>query len=53
MHYIREAVENKEVTLFYVPTNSQFADIFTKNLSHHKFEDGRKALKLKSYSSHS
>ena len=32
-HYIREAVENGEVELFYVPTNIQFADIFTDRKS--------------------
>ena len=45
-HYIREAVENGEVELFYVPTNSQFADIFTKNLGKIKFLEGHNALTL-------
>ena len=45
-HYIREAVENGEVELFYVPTNIQFADIFTKNLGKTKFLEGRNSLTL-------
>ena len=45
-HYIREAVENSEVELFYVPTNIQFADIFTKNLGKTKFLEGRNSLTL-------
>ena len=45
-HYIREAVKNGEVELFYVPTNIQFADIFTKNLGKTKFLEGRNSLTL-------
>jgi hypothetical protein len=45
-YFIREAVEFGEIQLYYVPTDQQFADIFTKNLGKHKFEDGRKALRL-------
>lgn len=45
-HFIREAIEFGDVELFYVPTNVQFADIFTKNLSKVPFEAGRKALGL-------
>ena len=45
-HYIREAVEQKEISLYYVPTNQQFADIFTKNLGKTKFEEGRRSLRL-------
>ena len=45
-HYIHEAVELEEITLYYVPTNLQFADIFTKNLEKQKFQEGRKALRL-------
>ena len=43
-HYIREAVELEEIKLYYVHTNLQFADIFTKNLGKQKFQEGRKAL---------
>ena len=45
-HYIYEAVEFGEVKLYYVPTDQQYADIFTKNLAKLKFETGRKALHL-------
>ena len=45
-HYIHEAVEFGEVKLYYVPTDQQYADIFTKNLAKLKFETGRKALHL-------
>ena len=31
-HFIRESVEFGEIKLYYIPTNQQFADIFTKNL---------------------
>ena len=43
-HYICEAVENGEVELFYVPTNIQFTDIFTKNLGQTKFLEGYNSL---------
>ena len=49
-HYIHEAVESREIQLFYVPTNQQFADIFTKNLGKIKFQDERNALHLQRYS---
>ena len=45
-HYIHEAVELEEIKLYYIPTNLQFADIFTKNLGKKKFQEGRKALRL-------
>ena len=45
-HYIYEAVELGEIKLYYVPTDLQFADIFTKNLGKQKFQEGRKALRL-------
>ena len=45
-HYIREVVELEEIKLYYVPTNLQFADIFTKNLGKQKFQEGRNALRL-------
>ena len=49
-HYICEVVEFREIQLFYVPTDQQFADIFTKNLGKTKFQDGRNALCLQRYS---
>jgi len=45
-HYIHESVEFREIKLYYVPTDQQFADIFTKNLGKQKFEDGRRSLRL-------
>jgi len=45
-HYIRESMEFGEIKLYYVPTDQQFADIFTKNLGKQKFEDGRRSLQL-------
>jgi hypothetical protein len=50
-HFIREAVEFGEIQLYYVPTDQQFADIFTKNLGKQKFKDGRKALRLRQFQS--
>ena len=49
-HYICEAVESGEIQLFYVPTDQQFADMFTKNLGKTKFQDGRNTLCLQRYS---
>ena len=48
-HFIQESVEFGEIKLYYVSTNQQFADIFTKNLGKQKFEDGRKVLQLLHY----
>ena len=45
-HFIRESMEFGEIKLHYVPTDQQFADIFTKNLGKQKFEDRKKALRL-------
>ena len=45
-HYICEAVELGEIKLYYVPTNLQFTDIFTKNLGKQKFQEGRNTLRL-------
>ena len=36
-HYIREVLQEKKVELFFVPTESNPADLFTKNLGHVKF----------------
>jgi hypothetical protein len=36
-HYIREVVERKEVSLYFVETDSNPADMFTKNLTRDKF----------------
>ena len=45
-HYICEALEFKEVELFYVSTDKQTADIFMKNLGCDKFIAGRYSLCL-------
>ena len=43
-HHIRERVQAGEVTLVYVPTASQVADIFTKGLSLPLFSSHRRSL---------
>ena len=45
-HYIREALEFKEIEPYYVSTDNQTADIFTKNLGRDKFIAGRNSLRL-------
>ena len=45
-HYIHEHVQKEKVKLFYIPTNEQQADIFTKNLTWQHFEKNRKSLLL-------
>jgi hypothetical protein len=46
-HYIREYVEEGDkIDLFYIPTDEQLADIFTKNLSPAKFEAILKGLRF-------
>ena len=45
-HYIHEALEFKEIKLYYVPTDKQTVDIFTKNLGCDKFITGRNSLHL-------
>ena len=37
-HFIREAVENGNINMQYIPTNNNIADIFTKPLAKAKFE---------------
>ncbi len=37
-HYIREPIENKEINLYYIPTNQQVADLMTKNLDKNKIK---------------
>lgn len=38
-HYIREKVENPEISVAFVPTETQLADIFTKALPRNRFRD--------------
>ncbi|MCO5583195.1 hypothetical protein L7F22_037103 [Adiantum nelumboides] len=45
-HYVRERLSAKEISLAYVPTQDNFADLFTKPLSREKLEAFRKALGL-------
>ena len=43
-HWIREAIENKEIELFYTNTNQMVADICTKELAAPKFESFRQDM---------
>ena len=48
-HYIRECIQKEKVSFFYIPTNEQRVDIFTKNLTWQHFEESRKSLSLSRY----
>ena len=48
-HYIREQIELGTVKLFYVPTNENHADMFTKNLGPTQFLQHRSELGLVFY----
>ena len=37
MHYIRELVHDRTITLHYCPTEDQIADIFTKSFTEKRF----------------
>ena len=37
-HFVREAVEDNKITITYIPTEENVADIFTKALARPKFE---------------
>lgn len=50
-HFVREKVEDKSITVKYVPSEYQLADIFTKALPRERFSDLRKEL-LAGYSEH-
>ena len=43
-HFIRDLVERKTMSLEYIDTEKQLADIFTKALDSKRFESLRKAL---------
>jgi hypothetical protein len=45
-HYIREAIENKNILMQYIPTDDNIADIFTKALPKLKFNKFIKLLGL-------
>lgn len=43
-HFIREAIQNGKVQLFYVPSEENIADVFTKPVTRHKNEKFRPLL---------
>ncbi|MCO5596350.1 hypothetical protein L7F22_050411 [Adiantum nelumboides] len=45
-HYVKERLSVEEISLAYVSTQDNLADLFTKALSREKFEAFRKALGL-------
>ena len=45
-HYVRELVEDKKVEVFYISTDENPADLFTKNLGRVKFLKFREMLGL-------
>ena len=48
-HYVRDLVEQKEVAIFYIPSDDNPADLFTKNLGRVKFLKFRNLLGLHFY----
>lgn len=46
-HFIQEAVKNRRISVEYVPTDENLADIFTKPLLKAKFHHSIKSLGLK------
>ena len=48
-HYVRELVEDKKVEVFYISTDDNPADLFTKNLGCVKFLKFRGMLGLRFY----
>jgi hypothetical protein len=45
-HYIKDVVECGQIALYYVPSDNNSADMFTKNLSRDKFLSCRGCLGL-------
>ena len=37
-HYVRECIAKKKIDMFFIPSEENTADIFTKNLGQIKFE---------------
>ena len=48
-HYVKERLSAREISLAYVPTQDNLADLFAKALSCEKFEAFCKALGLLPY----
>jgi hypothetical protein len=44
MHYIRELIRDRVISLQYYPTEQQVADIFTKSFTEKKFSELRAML---------
>ena len=47
-HYVREAIQQRLITLSYCPTNEMIADLLTKELPRGRFESLRKAMGIDS-----
>ena len=45
-HYVRECIAEKKIEVFFVPSEDNPADLFTKNLGHIKFNKFRALLGL-------
>ena len=48
-HYIHDYIHDGKIKLYYIPTNEQVADTFTKNLTWQRFEANQKMLQLIPY----
>ena len=46
LHFVRDRVAIGDVRVLYVPTTSQFADIFTKGLPSSTFSEFRSSLNV-------
>jgi hypothetical protein len=46
LHFVREKVAIGQVCVLYVPTTSQFADVFTKGLPSSVFDEFRSSLNI-------
>lgn len=51
-HFIRNLVEDKKIELFFIPTEDNAADMFTKNLGPQLFERHRRQLGLEFFEKH-
>jgi hypothetical protein len=48
-HFVRQAVNDKAVSVHFVPTKDQLADVFTKPLSYPAFSEFRKSLGIQAW----